>query len=281
MISGRTALYGVVGHPIDHSLSPQMHNAAYAHDKIDAAYVAMQVMPEKLVPAVAGAFALGFNGLNVTVPHKEAALRLCASVDRTAQEVGAINTLRRTGRGWEGYNTDAPACLALLEGAGIRTGQDGLNAIILGAGGAARAAAWAILKLGGSVRIAARRLDPAVALCQDLLKVFTKGPPRAQALGWNDVASEALRARVVVNATPIGMQGSEDELPYVEWREGLMALDFVCGDTNFLDAAKAGGATLLRGETILVRQGALAYSLWLGRPAPETVMANAIAVGVR
>ena len=117
------------------------------------------------------------------------------------------STLRRTTRGWEGYNTDAPACLALLEGAGIRAGPDGLTAVILGAGGAARAVAWAIMKLGGTLRIAARRLDPAGALCQDLLKVFTKGAPRAQALGWSDVATEALGARVIVNATPVGMKG--------------------------------------------------------------------------
>ena len=127
--------------------------------------------------AVAGAHALGFQGLNVTVPHKEAVVRLCWTVDRTASEVGAVNTLRRAQEGYEGFNTDAPALLGLLESAGVRGGQ---GAIVLGAGGAARAAVWALLKLGLSVQVAARRLEAAVAMCQHFAGKLPRGGLRAR-----------------------------------------------------------------------------------------------------
>ena len=120
MITGHSALYGVLGHPVSHSRSPEMQNAAFAAEGIDAVYVALPVSAERLAEAVAGAHALGFEGLNVTVPHKQAAAALCATLDPVAGAVGAVNTLRRAATGWDGFNTDAPACLALLEAAGIR-----------------------------------------------------------------------------------------------------------------------------------------------------------------
>ncbi|HEY6002121.1 MAG TPA: shikimate dehydrogenase (NADP+), partial [Anaeromyxobacter sp.] len=140
MITARTALYGVMGHPVGHSRSPAMQNAAFAALGIDAAYVALLVPPERLAQAVAGAHALGFQGLNVTVPHKQEALGLCATVDATAADVGAVNTLRRAPHGWEGFNTDAPACLALLEAAGIGRGARALLADRSGWRAAARRA---------------------------------------------------------------------------------------------------------------------------------------------
>ena len=114
MITGRTALYGVIGHPIGHSRSPAMQNAAFAELGVDAAYVALPVEPGQLPDALRGAHALGFRGLNVTVPHKQEAFGLCRQLDPAAREVGAVNTLRRLGDGWEGFNTDAPATLQLL-----------------------------------------------------------------------------------------------------------------------------------------------------------------------
>uniref|UniRef100_UPI0035A81ABE shikimate dehydrogenase family protein n=5 Tax=Anaeromyxobacter TaxID=161492 RepID=UPI0035A81ABE len=145
MISGRTALYGVVGQPVRHSRSPELQAAAFEHLGIDAVYVALPVAPERLEEALRGAHALGFQGLNVTVPHKRAAAALCEAVDPVAREVGAVNTLRRTERGWEGFNTDAAACLMLLGEEGLRPGA---RALLAGAGGAARAAAWALVRAG-------------------------------------------------------------------------------------------------------------------------------------
>jgi shikimate dehydrogenase len=132
VISGRTAVFGVLGHPVAHSLSPAMHNAAYRAAGIDAVYVPLPAAPERLAEGIRGAHALGFRGLNVTVPHKQRAADLCERLDTVAALCGAVNTLRRTEAGWEGFNTDAPACLALLEEAGVRRGARGL---VLGAGG--------------------------------------------------------------------------------------------------------------------------------------------------
>src|SRR5512133_4384331 len=125
-----------------------MHAAAFAHLGLDAAYVALPVPPDALDDALRGAHALGFQGLNVTVPRKQHALQRCLAVDDVSDQVGAVNTLRRIAGGWEGFNTDALAARSLLEQAG---GGRGTRALLLGAGGVARAAAWALLELGADL----------------------------------------------------------------------------------------------------------------------------------
>ena len=271
MITGRTALYGVIGHPVSHSRSPQMHNAAFARLGIDAAYLALPVAPEALQAALSGALALGFQGLNVTVPHKQPALGLCARVDPVAGEVGAVNTLRRSPEGWEGSNTDAPALLSLLREAGM---ERGARALLLGAGGAARAAAWALAELGAEVQVMARRPEAAAALAEELLQ--RPGAPRPRTAPLSELAAEAGAAQVIVNATSVGLHGQQAALPGLRIHRGQVAVDFVYGQTAFAAAAGAAGARLIRGEAILVRQGALAFTLWTGRTAPEAEMAAAL-----
>ncbi len=271
MISGRTALYGVMGHPVGHSLSPAMQNAAFAHLGIDAVYVALPVAPAALAEAVRGAHALGFHGLNVTVPHKQRVAAWCVRLDSVARAVGAVNTLKRAPDGFEGTNTDAPACRSLLAAAGVGKGA---RALVLGAGGAARAAVFALLELGASVRVAARRPEAAVGLCRDLAHAASHG--RAEPAPWAEAAAEAARAEAVVNATSIGLHGKEQGLPHVAWSRSQLALDFVYGETAFAREALAEGVRFVSGEQILVRQGALAFTHWLGRPAPEDVMAAAL-----
>ena len=274
MITGKTALYGVLGHPIGHSRSPEMQNAAFAELGIDALYVALPAPPERLGDAVAGAHALGFQGLNVTVPHKEGALALCATVDPAAKEIGAVNTLRRAAQGWEGFNTDAPACLALLEAAGVGRGA---RALLVGAGGAARAAGWALMRAGAALRVAARRPDRAREVAEALAARAAAAATKPCAVPWDELAAECRAADVVVNATSIGLAGKPAELPGVAFRREQVAVDFVYGDTAFVRAARAAGARLVTGEQLLVRQGALAFTLWTGRPAPEAVMTAAVA----
>jgi shikimate dehydrogenase len=270
MITGRTALYGVLGHPVSHSRSPEMQNAAFAAASIDAVYVALPVAPDRLAQAVTGAHALGFQGLNVTVPHKQAVAALCATVDATAAAIGAVNTLRRSGPGWEGFNTDAPACLGLLEAAGIGRGA---RALLLGAGGASRAAAWALVRAGATLRIAARRPEAARQLAQAFA---APGVPAPQDVPWDDVEAESEAADVVVNGTSVGLTAEAPEIAGLSPRRGQVAVDFVYGDTAFARAARAAGARLVTGEQLLVRQGALAFTLWTGRDAPEPVMAAAV-----
>jgi shikimate dehydrogenase len=274
VITGRTALYGVIGHPVSHSRSPEMQNAAFARAGIDAVYVALPVAPHRVPEAIAGALALGFAGLNVTVPHKQAVLPLCASVDAAAREIGAVNVLRREAGGWHGFNTDAPALEDLLGAAGVGPGA---RALLVGAGGAARAGAWALARRGAALRIAARREDAARDLAAAFAPSAPPGTPAPRAVPWSDLAAEAAAADVVVNGTSVGLAGHPAELPGVRLRAGQVAADFVYGDTAFARAARAAGARLVTGEQILVRQGALAFTLWTGRPAPEDEMAAAIA----
>jgi len=272
VISGRTQLYGVVGHPVGHSLSPAMQNAAFAALGIDAVYVPLPVAPERISEALRGAHALGFHGLNVTVPHKQRAAELCHRLDGTASLCGAANTLRRIPDGWEGLNTDAPACRDLIAAAGLRRGA---RALLLGAGGAALAGAWALLDAGAELTVAARRDGAAAELCRRMRAGFPDGPS-ARPIAWEEAAPLTEFADVVVNATPIGLGGKDDGLPPVRFRRGQIAVDFVYGDTGFTRKALADGATIVTGEQILVRQGALAFTLWTGQPAPEAAMAAAL-----
>jgi shikimate dehydrogenase len=274
VITGKTALYGVLGHPVAHSRSPEMQNAAFAALGLDATYVALPVAPDGLGDALRGAHALGFQGLNVTVPHKARAAAACLTLDAVAEEVGAVNTLRRTAGGWEGWNTDAPACLGLLEAAGVRAGA---RALLVGAGGTTRAAAWALLRLGADVRVAARRTEAAAELVSSFAATAAAGGGRALAVPFAELAAEADAAEVVVNGTSVGLAGHETRLAALRVRAGQVALDFVYGETELARAARAAGARLVSGEAILVRQGALAFTLCTGRPAPEAVMAAAIA----
>jgi shikimate dehydrogenase len=274
VITGRTALYGVVGQPVAHSRSPQMQNAAFAAAGLDAVYVALAVAPDRLAAAVAGAHALGFQGLNVTIPHKQGAAALCATVDPTAADVGAVNTLRRSAQGWEGFNTDAPACLTLLEAAGVGKGA---RALLVGAGGAARAAAWALARAGAALRVTARRADAARDLAAAFAPSGPSGAAAPRAVPWHELETESEAADVVVNGTSIGLAGHPAALPGLRLRRGQVAVDFVYGDTELARAARAAGARLVTGEQLLVRQGALAFTLWTGRPAPEAAMAAAVA----
>jgi shikimate dehydrogenase len=273
VIGGRTALYGVMGHPVAHSRSPAMQNAAFTAAGLDACYLALPVEPSGLEAAVRGAHALGFRGLNVTVPHKQAALPLCRALDATARQVGAVNTLRRMPSGWEGFNTDAPAARALLEAAGVRPGA---VALLVGAGGSARAGAWAALQLGCRLLVAARRPEAGEALARQASAALPQAGPGVRAVAWGDLPAAAADAGVLLNCTPVGLHPGDAPLP-IAFRAGQVALDFVYGDTTFTGEARAAGARVVTGEEILVRQGALAFTLWTGRPAPEALMAAAVA----
>ena len=273
MISGRTRLFAVLGWPVEHSLSPAMQNAAFAEAGVNAAYVALPVAPASLAAAMAGAHALGFAGLNVTVPHKEEAARLCATLDPIAARVGAVNTLSRLDEGWAGHNTDAPALRGLLTEAGLGPRSRGL---VLGAGGAARAAVWALLEMGVEVTVAARRPEAADALCRDLALSLGRPESMARAARWDEAAAHVIRADAVVHATSLGLPGKSGELPPLAWRAGQLAVDFVYGDTAFARSAREAGTRLVTGEQLLVRQGALAFRIWLDRHPSEEAMARAV-----
>lgn len=272
MISGRTALYGIVGWPVAHSLSPAMQAAAFAFHGLDAAYVPLPVQPERLEEGLRGAHALQLRGLNVTIPHKQAAAAACRRLDPVAAAVGAANVLKRADDGWEGFNTDATALRDLLGQAGVGPGA---RVLLVGAGGAALAGAWAALELGGRLRVAARRADQARALGAAMARALPRAAP-VEAASWGALGDEAAAADVIVNGTSVGLPGHDPRLPGVAFRAGQVALDMVYGDTAFAREAQAAGATVVRGEEMLVRQGAHAFTIWTGLAAPEAVMVAAL-----
>jgi shikimate dehydrogenase len=252
LISGRTRLVGLLGHPVWGSLSPRMQNAAFAALALDWAYVPLDVAPEELPAAVEGLRALGLAGANVTIPHKTAVLALCDEIDEVAARAGSANTLVvRDGRVL-GSSTDGEAVAGAVEAAGA-------EALVLGAGGAARAVVAALREAGAArVRVAARDRAKAEAL--------------GEAAPWPPDASGAT---LVVNATPI-----RDEPP-VEPRPEQQVVDLAYRPdgmpTALVAAARAAGCRrVVDGLEVLVRQGAASFERWTGLPAPVEVMRKAL-----
>lgn len=281
-ISGSTKVFALIGCPVSHTLSPAMHNAAFAALGLDCVYVAFEVKPQDLAAALSSVRALGLAGLNVTVPHKEAAVPFMDELDASALLTGAVNTVVNRGGKLCGYNTDGEGFLrALAEETGF--GAAGKTVLVLGAGGAARAVTVS-LALAGAVKfyVAGRTYEKARALCRLLEE---KAGAKAEALEWPEpgrtLPDSALEgADLVVQTTPLGMGQLKDELPplpYRRLRPGQIAFDAVYNPpvTPFLREAKARGATAVGGLGMLVRQGALAFELWTGAAPPLKVMEEA------
>ncbi len=274
-----TNLYAVWGHPIQHSLSPVMHNAAFQSLKLNAAYVAMDVAPTDLTQAIRGAAALGLSGINLTVPHKESALRHIDRVDAEARAIGAVNTLKRVGRSWSGTNTDGRGFLrAVYEHVSWR--PRGQRVLILGAGGAARSIAVAVARGGARwVGIANRTARRGQQLVR---RLRTLGPAA-------DVQGLSLRPEVIrpaldecdllVNATSVGLRRSDRSLIHARWMAPpLIVCDVVYNppDTKLIAAAKRQQLRTINGLGMLLHQGALALEWWTGREAPISVMRRAL-----
>jgi shikimate dehydrogenase len=267
---------GVIGWPVAHSRSPAIHNAALAALGMDGwRYQLLPVPPELLVETTRALGQAGFLGVNVTIPHKQAALALADRADETASEIGAANTLTFAPDGTiAAANTDAPGLIAALE---RLTGMPAHpRAVVLGAGGSARAAAWALRKAGASeVLIWNRTHERAQALARDLEVAAVREPPPADLL---------------VNCTSVGLHApaiersaTEDEalnqlgLTFDQVGKYSYVVDFVyrSGTTQLLAAARAHALPTLDGLDILVAQGALSFELWTGRRAPIDVMRRA------
>jgi shikimate dehydrogenase len=240
-IRGTTTLVGILGWPVSHSLSPPLQNAGFAALGLDWAYVPLPTPPERLADAVRGLVATGFAGANVTIPHKQAVIALCDEVDEIATRAGSVNTLVvRDGRVF-GSSTDGDAVTSRLETAGR-------SALVLGAGGAAKAAIEALERAGATVTVATRR-----------------------APGW---PPDAAPFDIVVNATPL-----KEEL-VVTPRTGQQVVDLAYlpdgRPTALGAAAHAAGCAVVDGLDILLAQGAASFELWTGLPAPVEAMRAAL-----
>jgi shikimate dehydrogenase len=279
-INGRTRLVGVIGWPVEHSLSPQMHNAAFEALGMNWCYLPLPVTSDQVGAALAGLRALGFVGANITVPHKQAVIPYLYDLTDAARAIGAVNTVW-IGKGGELYgdNTDAYGFLAALRESGFD--PQGVRAAILGAGGSARAVAYALAAAGASrVGLWNRTLDRAEAIVRDMSMLFPQVVFEAHRLpgGLGFIGGDV---NLIVNCTPVGMWPQVDASP---WPANLplpghcfvMDLIYKPSETQFLAQAKAAGARVLSGLSMLIHQGAAAFRRWTGVEPPLEVMARAV-----
>lgn len=283
-------LTGLLGWPVSHSRSPAMHNAAFQAAGIAGVYVPMPVPPDRIEAAVRGLVALGFRGANVTIPHKQTVIPFLDEISPAARAIGAVNTIavRENGR-LCGDNTDAPGFLADLVAQDIRLPElVAGGALILGAGGSARAIVYALATAGIPILLAARRSEQAQHLLADLLPhlpssarlhALTPGPAPDFSGMLRSLAPSA--PRLIVNCTPLGMSSRVDASPWPDdapFRRDQIVYDLVYNppETRLLAQARAAGARGLNGLGMLLHQGALAWEQWVGRPAPLAAMRAAL-----
>jgi len=271
-------VFGVFGDPIGHSLSPAMHNAAFSALGMDCIYHAFKVRPEKLEKAILGAEAMGFGGLNLTVPLKEAALKLdCIKPDPMAEKIGAINTVVFEKAGEiTGYNTDGlGAKQALLEAAvEIR----GSKILVAGAGGAARAITFQLAADGAEVTIVNRTEEKAIELANDISATVLPG--RIKGTGLSGLKDLLREADILINTTTLGMHPNTDAAIATaeELHSDLTVFDIVYNplETRLLKEAKAAGAKTVSGILMLVYQGAEAFRLWTETEPPVELMKKTV-----
>lgn len=283
-IQGTTKLLGVMGDPVEHSLSPAMHNAAIAHLGVDYVYLPFPVKPAKLATAVAGLAAIGVKGFNLTIPHKQAIIPLLSEVSPLAQSVGAVNTVYWTEPGWVGINTDVAGFLAPLLSLDQSLSRDWKHTkvVILGAGGAARAVVAGCRELGCTeIHVVGRNRDKLAAFAASWLNTPISVPITVHP--WEELSMVLPETGLFVNTTPIGMYPQVEQSP-------LSDADFTClnsqtivydliytpSPTRFLQQAKAVGAIAIDGSEMLVQQGAAALKIWLDQPVPVEVMRQAL-----
>lgn len=286
IITGDTQLLGVIGCPIQHSLSPVMHNAALqdraqqqGKDELDHVYVPLLIEPDDLGPAIAGLAAVGWRGFNVTIPHKQAIMAYLSEMSPIAQTVGAVNTVWREGDRWLGTNTDVQGFLAPLQ----THQQDwtGRQSCILGTGGAARAVIMACHQLGFTqIHTVGRDYTKLLAL-QDSFRQ-TAIPIELQLHTWDDLEGLLTQVQLLVNTTPVGMHSQSHLSPLkpeviARLPQGAVVYDLIYTPrpTQFLKIAAELGYVAIDGLEMLVQQGSAALQLWLQESISVSAMREA------
>ena len=276
-ISGRTKVCALIGDPVEHSLSPAMHNAAFKHLDLDYVYLAFKVRREELRDAVNGVKALKIHGLNVTKPLKVEITTLLDRLDESALNIGAVNTVLRAGDKLIGYNTDCIGALEALREAGVNL--EGMKAVILGAGGAARAVAFAVAPKVRELVILNRTVTKAESLSRDLKRRLGVDV-RFGGLSEVEKEEELKDADLLINATSVGMKPNENLSPVSPnlLKPDLTVFDLVYNpvETKLLKDAKKVGAKVVDGLSMLLFQGAAAFSIWTDRDPPLKVMREAL-----
>lgn len=277
MIKGTTKNLGVMGWPIAHSLSPVLQNAAIEEAGLDYVYISLPVPPEKLKEAVAGLRAMQFTGWNVTIPHKQAIMAELDAVDEDARIIGAVNTVVNRDGHLTGYNTDCIGFMQPLAQQGFL--PKGKEATILGAGGAARAVIWGLLRAKVKrITLGVRNPAKAARLAEEFAAYG-----EIQVLHWEDSAfAEHLAVTdLLVNTTPLGMYPHVEGMPPVDWtklKKDALVYDIIYTPerTRFLSEAQAHGHATINGEGMLAGQGAAAFTLWTGVAPDLALMKRAL-----
>lgn len=275
--TGKTKNLGLIGYPVEHSLSPVIQNPAIAASGQDFAYIAMPVKEVELETAVKGLQALGFCGFNVTIPHKVNIIKFLDAIDENAKMIGAVNTVVVEDGKLTGHNTDSVGFVTGLEKKGFVV--KGKKAVLLGAGGAARAVVWGLIKSGiESIILGVRNPQKAKPLAEAFSSYAKIKVQDWEAQEFQDSLSEA---DLLVNTTPLGMYPKTEAMPPIHWeyiKKETFVYDiiYVPQQTKFLQEAQKRGNPILNGEAMLVEQGAAAFKLWTGKSPDSDLMTKAL-----
>jgi shikimate dehydrogenase len=276
IISGKTRVYGVIGDPIEHSLSPVMHNAAFEALGLDAIFLAFKVKPAEVSNAVNGMRAFSIHGLNVTMPHKTAVIPHLDEIDKNARFLNAVNTIQNRNGKLLGFNTDGVGALKALRENGVE--PKGKKVLLLGAGGASRAIAFTLAHEADELVILNRSIKPAKELVKQLKQALPK-KILADELSPNALEDNLVDAEILINATSIGMKPNANDTPVnPKWlRSNLAVMDIVYNplETKLAKIAKEAGAKVVSGVEMLIYQGAASFEIWTGKSAPVQVMRKA------
>ncbi|MGD6806731.1 MAG: shikimate dehydrogenase [Candidatus Bathyarchaeia archaeon] len=275
-ISGRTRVCGVIGDPIEHSLSPIMHNAAFQALGLDYVFLAFKVKSSCVPDAVNGMRALNIRGLNVTMPHKSTVMANLDRIDLSAQIISSVNTILNKENLLFGFNTDGVGAVKALKENGVEL--KGRKVLLLGAGGAARAIAYSMAKEGDELAVLNRTAKQAQALAKLLEKSANKKIAYGS-LSPSDIEKNLQDSDIIINATSVGMKPHPDEspIPAKLLRPDLSVMDIVYNplETKLVKEAKAAGAKVVSGVEMLIYQGAASFEIWTGKSAPVEVMRKA------
>lgn len=268
VITGRTKITGLFGYPVEHTLSPAMHNAAFQALGLDYCYVPFPVHPDYLAHAVRAISALNISGVNVTVPHKEKVVTLLDEIHEEALFIGAVNTIVNKGQKLIGYNTDGRGFMQSLAENGISTEEKDI--VIIGAGGASRAISYYLSRKAKTVYLYDIDKGKAEKLVGDLKQIRTN-------VSIIDKISALERFQIIINATPLGLK-EDDPLPFGTSLLGKdhTVCDLIYKKTRLLDEASRKGCITCDGLGMLLWQGVFAFELWTGRRPDVAVMRNAL-----
>lgn len=280
-ITGKTKLLGIIGDPVEHSLSPIMHNAAIASLKLDFIYVPFPVKQGNLAQALAGFEAVDLVGFSITIPHKQEIIPLLTEISEDAANIGAVNTVWRTASGWKGTNTDATGFVAPLKA--MSDDWSNLTPVVLGNGGAARAVIAGLTNLRcQKIHVVGRNPDRLARFYQSWSHA-TEITSRLKIHNWDNLKGLIPAADLLINTTPVGMSPHVDVSPVPEdlmrkLKPSAIAYDLIYtpNPTQFLRFAEAQGATTIDGLEMLVQQGVSALKIWLQQPVPVNLMRDSL-----